>query len=82
MIKIDCNINDLCYPCKHYGFCQIYWGAECKRQGGTRTPRLKSALLKQEKVSRHPTVVYKNQDKRTISRNYEPIRTRRVNWAL
>lgn len=34
--------TEFCVSCGHYGYCMIYWGADCKRQGGKKTPRLKT----------------------------------------
>lgn len=33
--------NENCTPCVHFGYCIVYWGANCKRQGGNRIPRMK-----------------------------------------
>ncbi len=30
-----------CNSCVHYGYCMVYWGIDCKRQGGTRIPKMK-----------------------------------------
>lgn len=75
-------INDLhgnaeCQTCKHFGFCKIYWGAECKRQGGIRTPRLKSAK-ESLKADTTGTSVAKIKSKPTTLD--QTIRTRVVNW--
>ena len=44
MNKIESKA-ETCLSCGHYGYCLVYWGAECKRQGGNRIPRLKSMLV-------------------------------------
>lgn len=36
------SVTGRCLSCVHYGYCLIYWGAECKRQGGKKIPRVKS----------------------------------------
>ena len=41
--------TEYCLTCNHYGYCAIYWGAECKRQGGRKTPRMKSKRVPQFK---------------------------------
>ena len=33
--------NENCTSCVHFGYCMVYWGVECKRQGGKRIPRMK-----------------------------------------
>jgi len=77
--------NATCGACNHFGYCKIYWGPECKRQGGDRTPRLKSSKpnFKHENFE---TVIMKREirterkpEAERVSRN-EPIRTRLVNW--
>ncbi|MDD4775659.1 MAG: hypothetical protein PHG75_04040 [Syntrophomonas sp.] len=75
-------INDLhgnaeCQACNHFGFCKIYWGPECKRQGGTRTPRLKSA----REGFKNETMEMAGLKQRTKRVSLDqPIRTRVVNW--
>lgn len=32
---------EFCTSCVHFGYCMVYWGVECKRQGGKRIPRMK-----------------------------------------
>ncbi|MFA7076838.1 MAG: hypothetical protein WC147_00275 [Syntrophomonas sp.] len=41
MIKAQAA-TEKCLSCIHYGYCAIYWGADCKRQGGKKIPRMKS----------------------------------------
>jgi hypothetical protein len=77
--------NPVCGTCNHFGYCKIYWGPECKRQGGDRTPRLKSTKEKfnYETVE---TVRTKRKTGTEIKPDLErvswaePIRTRVVNW--
>lgn len=40
MIKTESG-TEYCTSCVHFGYCMVYWGVECKRQGGNRTPRMK-----------------------------------------
>ncbi len=40
MIKTESRTEN-CTSCVHFGYCMVYWGAECKRQGGKRIPRMK-----------------------------------------
>jgi len=39
MIKTEAT--EYCTSCVHFGYCMVYWGVECKRQGGKRIPRMK-----------------------------------------
>jgi len=76
--------NDKCFSCEHFGYCQIYWGVECKRQGGKRTPRLKSqkewTLIRQELDDMQKMLQKRNfvRPKLEIS---QPIITKRANWG-
>ena len=78
MINLDSNINEKCLVCFHYGFCQLYWGTECKRQGGTRIPRLKNgrSIKKNASSRQKPTKM-----ERCKLKTFEVIRTRRENWG-
>lgn len=69
--------NEECGDCNHFGYCKIYWGTDCKRQGGPRIPRLKSVNngFKHEAAD---TDGLKVRTKR-LSLD-QPIRTRVVNW--
>lgn len=72
----SCTEN--CESCIHYGYCLIFWGSECKRQGGHRIPRLNTTP--QEAIKKK--MVEKNYDmkrKQTFDLS-EPIRTRRAAW--
>jgi len=82
MIKIRSNTNEKCNRCNHHGFCQIYWGTECKRQGGKRIPRLKKGYLEKQTVPNKNIIVQNHESKQQNLQAFEPIRTRRVNWAL
>jgi len=79
MIRIESHLAN-CDSCNHLGFCEIYWGAECKRQGGKKTPRLKSMHAKAKLMASN------NEQKQPVKRVVEvakmsePIRTRVVNW--
>lgn len=39
MIKTEAT--EYCTSCVHFGYCMIYWGVQCKRQGGSKIPRMK-----------------------------------------
>ncbi len=70
-----------CLFCIHGRFCLVNWGTDCKRQGGKKIPRLKSAFGK-DKVDKQEV------KKTNISRKFikqkkvfsEPIRTKTANW--
>jgi hypothetical protein len=40
MIKTESG-TEYCTSCVHFGYCMVYWGVDCKRQGGKRIPRMK-----------------------------------------
>ncbi len=72
--------SQFCRSCNHFGFCEVFWGPDCKRQGGTKTPRMKSSTLPSEKIDKAEVKSY---PKRTRHRNFlgtEMIRTRVVAW--
>ena len=82
MFKIDSNVNESCRVCHHYGFCLVYWGNACKRQGGTRIPRLVSSKsLKAGQFSISAVVNQKARSNHSGLGTVEPIRTRHMNWA-
>ena len=83
MQNIDSIINEKCIICNHHDFCLVYWGKECKRQGGQRIPRLKRTNAK-KKVNPpvQPIKVHKKKVNQPNSRVSEPIQTKRVIWAL
>lgn len=65
-----------CRSCCHSGYCQVKWGIECKRQGGSKTPRMKSMSIEvQSQKSPHKP---KEPIKQVVM--VEPIRTKAVNW--
>ncbi len=69
--------TEKCLCCRHFGFCLIPWGAECKRQGGRKTPRLKSLpfeLWPKVKKKQEKT------DSKVVTM-YESIRTKKTNWG-
>ncbi len=67
------NRVENCLFCSHFGYCLIYWGADCKRQGGHSIPRLKST-----QVEKSPDFC-KQAGKPTIQIS-ESIRTKVANW--
>jgi len=97
MLNIDSIIiNESCTKCNHHDYCQVYWGKECKRQGGKRTPKIKTKRLIKEKAFSKPTTKQLVKNKSLCNpitakkcktdqpglTTAEPIRTRRVQWAI
>lgn len=55
MIKTESG-TEYCTSCVHFGYCMVYWGVECKRQGGNRIPRMKpTPTFIIEKIARSRT---------------------------
>ncbi len=79
MIINDLHDNADCRVCNHFGFCKVYWGPECKRQGGSRTPRLKSANERSKTDSAQ--LVGKKKSVTVRVAIDQPIRTRAVSWG-
>ncbi len=75
-----------CFSCSHFNFCLVYWGADCKRQGGNRIPRLKSSLDKVVRERRQQ--LSKSEEPKKVNNNsrqlnlklIEPIRTKVAAW--
>ncbi len=82
MINEGFNNDEKCLVCGHLGFCQTYWGAACKRQGGSRPPRLKSSGAKQGLLSRKRKTLRKEKLQQSKPEMFQPIRTKPVNWNL
>jgi hypothetical protein len=69
-----------CLSCSHFGYCIIYWGADCKRQGGKRIPRMKSMPFEErQNVDKQE---WKKPDKpwKPTIEIFESIRTKVANW--
>ena len=84
--------SEYCLYCCHSGYCQVKWGIDCKRQGGSKTPRMKSMGLETESKTtlRIKTIVFETGIKTKLSKfenskkqavMVEPILTRTVNWG-
>lgn len=78
------NKNEKCCQCSHLGYCQIYWGPLCKRQGGNKIPRLISRkqlnfLMNEADVVKCKS--YRNPFLKTKIETSQPIKTRRVDWG-
>ncbi len=80
MVNKQFTINEKCLDCTHLGYCQPYWGAACKRQGGDRLPRLKSVWAQLQPSENDMINVQPQQLKKTKISLYQPIKTKHVNW--
>jgi hypothetical protein len=69
---------ETCLSCADLGYCLVRWGPECKRQGGTKIPRMKS--MADDKKRTVEKQVSKHINKKTKIDIFEPIRTRVANW--
>lgn len=73
----------VCVSCHDYKFCSVFWGTDCKRNGGNKIPRMKSIKLKnspiveKEKITRQDT---KFENKKKRINLIEPIRTKSTMW--
>lgn len=82
MIKTYFEKNEKCQTCAHFGFCSVYWGTDCKRQGGNKTPRLnQSVAIKKDASMKKKTLLQKKIQHKCLAA-FDPITTRRVNWHL
>ncbi|PKM76492.1 MAG: hypothetical protein CVU90_12560 [Firmicutes bacterium HGW-Firmicutes-15] len=64
-----------CLSCPDLGYCMVRWGPECKRQGGTKIPRMKTTTAEtRQEADKQPV------SKKTMISMFEPIRTRVANW--
>lgn len=72
--------KETCLACDHFGFCQVYWGIDCKRQGGYKIPRMKS-LSKETKLKiKMPEAEQPKKQRDKKFQILEPIRTRVAIW--
>ena len=77
-----------CKSCNHLGFCSVNWGPDCKRQGGKKTPRMKSMKIEvsynlDKKQSMNSPKYIEMEPEKIRSRNmqiFEPIRTKMASW--
>ncbi len=75
MIKNDFKTDKICIVCIHYGYCLVYLGEKCKRQGGSSIPRLKRSCVDM-------SLNQKTSKKYASKRSIEPIRNKSVKWDL
>ncbi|MDD4802241.1 MAG: hypothetical protein PHF24_04780 [Syntrophomonas sp.] len=69
-----------CRSCTHFGFCAIYWGAKCKRQGGNQIPRMKTRPIGIVHKANYKDINKADRFKKQFIDIFEPIRTKRANW--
>lgn len=82
MSKTDFKKDNNCQVCHHFGFCQMYWGIECKRQGGNRIPRLKTSSVRAiNDLSKNKKTMHRKIEPSYQMNSFEQIKTRRVNWV-
>ena len=79
MNKIESK-TEMCLSCNHLGYCQVYWGAECKRQGGNRIPRMKPMLVEAKRKVDNMELKKPEKQHNTVFAMFEPIRTKVANW--
>lgn len=82
MTKTEAQIErcmEFCRSCIHFDFCSVYWGAECKRQGGKKIPRMTTKPI--EAILKINRQEFKKPEKtgRQIMGG-ELIRTKLANW--
>jgi len=75
MSKLEYRTKD-CHSCKHFEYCVVDWGADCKRQGGKKIPRMKPMMVHARKCTKQPG---REKPKRIVD-VFEPIRTKVVYW--
>jgi len=70
-----------CLSCRHFKYCRVYWGVNCKRQGGTRIPRMKSLarVEKERQLEQQKSQKLIATGKQFIDL-FGPIITRVANW--
>jgi hypothetical protein len=77
MKNTDSDFNEKCLKCRHYGFCQVYWGIKCKRQGGNKIPKMRR-ITQNSPVTE---MIQVNKNWRVKIKPDEPIQTRLPSWG-
>jgi len=83
MTKIESQTKHcpkLCRSCTHFGFCLVYWGTKCKRQGGKEIPRMKTKPIEAKKKVNKQEAKKPEKPRKQIIEMFEPIRTKLANW--
>ncbi len=68
-----------CLSCNYYHYCKVYWGKECKMQGGTKIPRINYESGGMGKKAKN-SLTQRAAAPREINLKIEPIRTRKPLW--
>jgi hypothetical protein len=68
-----------CPSCNFFGYCQIYWGSKCKRQGGTKIPRMK-AMSREQKQKLRKKKEENHRPKHDMPEIFESICTKVTHW--
>ena len=76
MSKIE-YLTKNCNSCSHFGYCVVDWGADCKRQGGKKIPRMKPRMVQARKSTKQPET--EKPRNRTVA-VFESIRTKVAYW--
>jgi len=70
-----------CTPCDHFHRCKVHWGAECRKQGGRRIPRMKSYPQKMFDEAVPEIQIENRQEKRSrLKEALNTVRTKVANW--
>lgn len=59
---------EICRSCNHFEFCMVCWGRECKRQGGNRTPKLKSSTVPGKRADKSVVAFQRKQPQTNVPR--------------
>lgn len=72
-----------CFSCRDNEYCIVYWGLDCKRQGGSRIPRMKT-MNSVPSVNRQQIVMSTNSSNYVKHKLdlFEPIRTKSSKWSF
>lgn len=66
--------------CNHVYRCSVHWGAECKRQGGKRIPRMKSVPNEFLQEPAEPRVETQQTKRNRIKEVLNTVRTKAAGW--
>jgi hypothetical protein len=70
--------------CPHVYRCTVHWGADCKRQGGQKIPRMKTVpreFVKEPEPAAEPVKIETRHEKRSRVREIlDTVRTKVVGW--
>ena len=82
--------TQICLTCSQFSLCAVHWGADCKRQGGKKIPRMKAISIdarwdadksrKPNKPERAERLEQPNETGSLILKMYEQIKTKVMQW--